>query len=84
MKSAGCLGGSDRSSGRGRPGDGQVTAGRQGTSTGGDGNFGEGRRENGGTGKESWSAGQIRAERGNSRIEELADGVGAEVAIRGR
>ena len=36
MKSAGCLGGMDRSSGRGRPGDGQVTAGRQGTSTGGD------------------------------------------------
>ena len=36
MKSAGCLGGIDRSSGRGRPGDGRVTAGRQGASTGGD------------------------------------------------
>ena len=36
MKSAGCLGGIDRSSGRGRPGDGQVTTGRQGASTGGD------------------------------------------------
>ena len=57
MKSAGCLGRIDRSSGRGRPRDGQVMAGRQGNSTGGDENFGEGRRENDGTGKESWSVG---------------------------
>ena len=63
MKSAGCFGGIDKSSGRGRLGDWQVTACRQGTSIGGDGNFGEGRRENGGMGKESWSAGRIRAEK---------------------